>query len=994
MSFPAPLLPVTSVDGDQRVIAGHAAHLGGALTSVCCLAIVAMLSGCVAIPAGRIWQTAERPTKRITERQLVETRLGIAEADDGATVRAELAALVAKTEVAETRMYSDRTRRVVIGLLPGVGSGTFSNIDETGPVEIVSGQGGGSLGVAFVSLFCSPIATLLSPILEFRREWRPPSLAKDSLLCMVDWSLVGWAKSAREVPRQESVQPMASAVRQLREGEPLSAQRLALQIPETGFQTSTLTDEAGVAVFELPKLPVILSRDCSVEVSAPGAVPPPAPRFLRVSRTVVGADFADGLFASHRFPERIFTDLSGVDGLKAVPDAAPMGRAEAQVCPQSDGPERCAEISVAVHNSGRGPIYQLVARTRSEEKALDRHALFLGRVDPGKTMAGKIAIPITPDMRTGQYDVTVEFCEANRNEPNAVPLVLPVEGVPRPELDFSCQIEDDPGRGSKVVGNADGVVQKGEAFDLVVAVKNTGTETAQNVRVSVTLPEDPSLRNYGRAIQEVGSIQPDRFGTARFNISVKEWTKLPGVDVEVSVEEASFGEKCQRLVKLPFDARVPEQTVAVSRVYYVVDEGAVLRLGAGPDATEFARAPRGTPLHAIGELTDWIQVEMDTEGKDGKAKKRLWVRRRSVTDEAPGLTLTAQAAPVVVTRFGNRSPRITFVEPVSDLTTTEDRVSVVISVVDVDGVLKDVRMESGTSPDGLRGFGVIGKEEPATGRATDGAERVIRHTLALAMGPNLVRVTATDDHGQESSRTLTVRRTAKRGVTHLIAVGINTYREPYALSCACQDARRFAEFARDNLGVSGHNSHVLLDQQATSRGILSAFGRLRRDLKSEDTLIVFLAGHGVVDKVGDREDSYFLPVDAEPTDLFSTAIEMERFRRMLDVPAERILVIADLCHGGNIKLRGSAGALFQRLQGKGHILIGYAGPAREDSALGAGYLTHYLLEGLAGPADADRNYRITLREAYQYASEKIKKLTGTGLWIKGEGDLELTGVNR
>jgi len=63
----------------------------------------------------------------------------------------------------------------------------------------------------------------------------------------------------------------------------------------------------------------------------------------------------------------------------------------------------------------------------------------------------------------------------------------------------------------------------------------------------------------------------------------------------------------------------------------------------------------------------------------------------------------------------------------------------------------------------------------------------------------------------------------------------------------------------------------------------------------------------------------------------------------------------------------------------------------ENTKSGYGYLTHYMLEGLAGPADGNRDGRITLREAYEYASDAIKKITGNGLWIKGEGDLELIG---
>ena len=87
-----------------------------------------------------------------------------------------------------------------------------------------------------------------------------------------------------------------------------------------------------------------------------------------------------------------------------------------------------------------------------------------------------------------------------------------------------------------------------------------------------------------------------------------------------------------------------------------------------------------------------------------------------------------------------------------------------------------------------------------------------------------------------------------------------------------------------------------------------------------------------------------------------------------------------------------SGDLFGGLAGKGRIVIGYEGPAREDTNLGHGYLTYYLTEALRGAGDTDRDGKISLREPYAYASNKTRDLTHSGLWIKGEADLELTRV--
>jgi len=140
---------------------------------------------------------------------------------------------------------------------------------------------------------------------------------------------------------------------------------------------------------------------------------------------------------------------------------------------------------------------------------------------------------------------------------------------------------------------------------------------------------------------------------------------------------------------------------------------------------------------------------------------------------------------------------------------------------------------------------------------------------------------------------------------------------------------------------------MLTDRDANRRKIVETFGQLRRTLKCEDILLVFLAVHGMIDRVGNKDEKYFVPSDADWRDMFGTAIAMNEFRRMLDVEAERVLVIADACYSGDIKLWGGAEEVFKPLSGKGRILIGYDGPAREDKKLGSGYLTYYLLEGLS-----------------------------------------------
>jgi hypothetical protein len=346
-----------------------------------------------------------------------------------------------------------------------------------------------------------------------------------------------------------------------------------------------------------------------------------------------------------------------------------------------------------------------------------------------------------------------------------------------------------------------------------------------------------------------------------------------------------------------------------------------------------------------------------------------------------------QTPQVAITRF-SLPPIITFVDPPGDLQTTDDRILVVASVVAPGGKLRDVAFLVAEPGESLRGMTAV-LESPSPEGAMDSDERVLRQELDLPLGATRARVVAKNERGERSERTLTITRVPKEGHTYLLAVGIDKYPGTKALKCAVADARYFRDFASKHLGVAAKRSWLLTDEEATREAISDKFAELIK-AKKEDTVIVFLAGHGHVERLGATEQKYFVPYVEEWGRFYSRAVALSDFERFLSgVRAERILVVADACHSGEvIAMRG--GSIFSGLAGRGRIVLGYDGPAREDATLHHGYLTYFLVDGLVtGKADVDRDGAITVREAYRYASREIERITGEGLWIAGEGELVL-----
>jgi len=658
---------------------------------------------------------------------------------------------------------------------------------------------------------------------------------------------------------------------------------------------------------------------------------------------------------------------------------------------QSKDKPQVLPVRVTVTNVGRGAIYRLIGKTASEESCLNNHLLVFGKIKPAETVTRDIEFPLSGLAWDKTPGVTVQFKELNLNAPEEVSFNVDPEALRRPVLAWTYEIIDDPKRSTKVVGNADGVLQRGESVDVVFTVKNTGTAVARSVKLKADLPLDKTIQVYGDTTMDLGVLPAGSVAQGRLNVQVKARSELKKLPIQITLTEAGFKLSRRAETAVVFDTRVAKRPIVVDRKMWVSAADGVLRYGASDDAKEYARAAKGTMLHVVGELPGWLQVEMTVSEQGKRTKRRLWAKATELTSRKP----QGGAAPgIVVTRWGNTPPSITFVKPQTSLSTADDRARVVVSVVDANGTLEKVRMLAGPDTKNVRGVKVAKISEVP--KAAGGDSRVLEHLLRLEYGPNIVRVEAQDNEGAITTRTLTITRQRKVGTTYVLSVGINAYAEKkYTLRCARQDAEKFAGFAKKQLGAADGDVTLLLDKAATSKGIKRAFGVLRAKVRKEDTVLVFLAGHGLKDKEG---DGYFLTADSVVKELFGTAIGMDEFSRLLGkVRSERLLVIADVCHSKNIALpaaRGSrtASELFGTLLGKGTLLIGYDGQGREDTKRGHGYLTAFLLEGLAGPGDLDKDGRITVRELKEYAAKKVNIPGGGKVWIKGEGDMTFVKV--
>jgi hypothetical protein len=150
--------------------------------------------------------------------------------------------------------------------------------------------------------------------------------------------------------------------------------------------------------------------------------------------------------------------------------------------------------------------------------------------------------------------------------------------------------------------------------------------------------------------------------------------------------------------------------------------------------------------------------------------------------------------------------------------------------------------------------------------------------------------------GAKTSPRVQVVNTLPRGVRlgryHAIVIGNDAYQGYPALKGAVADATAVAGLLKTRYG---YETRLLTN--ANRFEILSALNDMREQLKEEDNLLIYYAGHGEVDGSG---QGYWLPTDAQaqqPSSWISNGAVSDILTTM---QAKKVLVIADSCYSGTM----------------------------------------------------------------------------------------------
>lgn len=333
---------------------------------------------------------------------------------------------------------------------------------------------------------------------------------------------------------------------------------------------------------------------------------------------------------------------------------------------------------------------------------------------------------------------------------------------------------------------------------------------------------------------------------------------------------------------------------------------------------------------------------------------------------------------------GERPPKIHLVEPQG----TVENVREFIVKGYIEGGIAPLTLTVNSEPVHLS---QAARSTGARGVALEKQENSIGFTapVALAAKQGSVEIVASDAHGNRSRlRIPVIQGTRVPSQRWAVIIGVSHYRDAHIaqLQFADRDAQAVRAFLVDPKGGAVPPDHILYlaNEEATYARIRSALFSFLTKPGPDDLAIVYFAGHGTNDFKKRPDNYYLLGYDTDMDNLASTAIPMwdlqSAFERTLQA---NVVTLIDACHSGGI------GQAVPNMTNSRWLKAGFGSQraiitasdvyevSREGDQWGGGHgvFTYYVLQGLAGKADLNRDHKISVGELFDFVRTQVLRET-------------------
>jgi hypothetical protein len=217
-----------------------------------------------------------------------------------------------------------------------------------------------------------------------------------------------------------------------------------------------------------------------------------------------------------------------------------------------------------------------------------------------------------------------------------------------------------------------------------------------------------------------------------------------------------------------------------------------------------------------------------------------------------------------------------------------------------------------------------------------------------------------------------------------VVIGIASYKNLPKAEFANEDALMFSEYAMKALGVKPENIRLLVDSDADEISIVKTFKNwLPPKVKPTTKVYVYYSGHGL--PTADGQGFYLMPPLADRDFISQTSIQ---FREIItDIKAANpgfVTIFLDSCYSGQSR---SGEMLLENIKPVALKVESWSFPknftvlaaskgdqiSSSSSELKHGIFSYFLMRGMEGDADSNKDGAITMGEMHTYLSAQVMR---------------------
>ena len=177
------------------------------------------------------------------------------------------------------------------------------------------------------------------------------------------------------------------------------------------------------------------------------------------------------------------------------------------------------------------------------------------------------------------------------------------------------------------------------------------------------------------------------------------------------------------------------------------------------------------------------------------------------------------------------------------------------------------------------------------------------------------------------------------------------------------------------------NVHRLIGGKATLANLKKEVEEwLPTVAKDNDRVLIYFAGHGFVHE----GKAYLAPYDIDPKNIRGTGYSMDTLGRYMgsQIRGKWKVLLTDSCHSGSIMPPSDAAMINSSLKGLDRSLFSLTASRDREQSFespewggGHGIFTYYVVKGLEGTADENRDGIVTADELGEYVHSEVRRAT-------------------